>query len=581
MAQIDQYIKDAQQDDLGSEIANRAGSEATSQAKKAGKAVSKRIQDRLGITAVKNRMKAAAKKGLKGGMKAAFGAAKAGLSAVLSTSFGWVVIAAAVIIGIILITKLDADRQDRLIKEVSSDIIASEQEGSGVTETLTDEGVALLMADCPELKRGSISVEGGDVNATMEVNAKKIYSIFKAYGLNDECIAGILGNMQTEGSIDPTTVEGIYDEPHQIGPKKQAAVDTLDSYTSGTLFGLYASSGISINQNAYKASDGKYYCGIGLVQWTGPAAYQMLSVGEGSGQAWYSMEYQLAYMLSDAHYRPGFFADWKANQSTSVSDGCYHFSAGYEGNTVMAQAERQANSATWYSKMSSWSVDEAYYQSVLNLSKTMGGNAADAAKGKAAERCKTDVGAYDNSSMASAAVSYAYATSDEGNGNNGTDLYQRVHDNIFPGDAYYMSCDRGVACAVRWSGSDDDFPAGSTNVQYDHLQASPKWESLGMAGTLSASDLLPGDVFILDGHVFMYVGTEAVQAVHADKADPSSDSVSASFGERSPGCGADSTSILNRGGEDWIGRGQYEVFRCVQPDQSEVYKNAGMSSLVD
>ena len=33
MAQIDQYIKDAKQDDIGSEIADRAGQEAKSQAK--------------------------------------------------------------------------------------------------------------------------------------------------------------------------------------------------------------------------------------------------------------------------------------------------------------------------------------------------------------------------------------------------------------------------------------------------------------------------------------------------------------------------------------------------------------------
>ena len=173
MAQIDQYIKDAKQDDIGSEIADRAGQEAKSQAKKAGKAVSKRIQDRLGITALKNKVKVMTKKGVKAGAKAAFGAAKAGISALMSTPVGWVVIAATVIIGIVLISKMDADRRDRLIKEVSSDIIASEQEGSAVTETLTDEGVALLMADCPEVKRGSVSVEGGDVNATMEINADR------------------------------------------------------------------------------------------------------------------------------------------------------------------------------------------------------------------------------------------------------------------------------------------------------------------------------------------------------------------------------------------------------------------------
>lgn len=581
MAQLDEYIKDAEEHNLGKDVTDKAKEEGKKQAKKQLKKMSKDIQDMTGITKLKKKIKAKAKKGIKAGAKAAFGAAKTGISALMATPFGWVVLISGVIIGVVIISKIDDAAQERLIKAVSSEVISSEETGVGVTETLTEDGVAVLMNDCPELKTSSVSIEGVDVDATMEANAKKIYTVFKAYGLNDECIAGMLGNMQVEGSLDPTTVEGVYDEPYQIGPKKQAAVDSLDSYTSGTLFGLYASSGISINQDAYRASDGKYYAGIGLAQWTGPNAYQLLTVGASTGQPWYSMEYQLAYMLSDAHYRPGFFADWKANLSTSVSDGCYHFSEGFEGNTTMAQAERQQNSANWFSKMSSWSVDDTYYQSILNLSKSMGGAAADTAKGEAAKRCKSSTGVYDNSSIASAAVSYAYPTQDQGLGNNGTELYQRVHENIFPGDSYFMSCDRSVACAIRWSGSDDDFPAGPTGDQLAHMISSPKWESLGNAGSLSMDDLQPGDIFCLNGHVFMYTGSEIIQQIHGDKADPSSDSVSGSLDERSPGCGGDSSSIIARGGEDWSGRGQYEVFRCVQPDNSETYKNAGSSSILE
>ncbi|MDQ9831371.1 hypothetical protein RFX70_21560, partial [Acinetobacter baumannii] len=40
----------------------------------------------------------------------------------------------------------------------------------------------------------------------------------------------------------------------------------------------------------------------------------------------------------------------------------------------------------------------------------------------------------DNSSIANAAVSFAYETTDEGRGNNGTELFQRVHDYIWPGE---------------------------------------------------------------------------------------------------------------------------------------------------
>ena len=434
------------------------------------------------------------------------------------------------------------------------------------------------MSDCPEL----VKKESGEVDedAMMLKNAQSIFSVFKSYGLSDECISGILGNMSVEGGIDPTAMEAIYDEPQQMGPKKTEANADLDAHTQNVVFPAYASAGVSINKDAYRADDGKYYCGLGLVQWTGPGAYQMISVGKSTGAQWYQMEYQLAYMLSDAHYRPGFFADWKKNPSGSPSDAALFFAAKYEGNTIMAQDERCAAAQDWYEKMASWEVNDAYYQSVLALSNSMGGVASDDDIGNRADNCGTN-DAYNNSSMASAAVSYAYATQEQGNGNNGTSLYQTVHDNIFPGDPHYMSCDRSVACAVRWSGSDDEFPAGPTGTQLSYLMSSPKWKNLGDSASVTMDQLQPGDIFCLDGHIFMYTGKVLIQQIHGSAAAESSDSVSGSFEERSPGCGNDATDIIvNRNGQDWIGRGTYQIFRCVQPDQSDTYKNAGSSSAV-
>lgn len=578
MSHLDEYLKDAEQNNLGQDLKQEAKKQAKKQIKKPikkiGKRLKNRIMDVLGINRLKKMAKQGAKKVLKAGMRAAGTALKSFLTFLVSNPVGWVV-------GVILVTggvALASQLKEQDGKELTSILNESTNE-SGTIGGLSDDEIAVLMSDCPEL----VKKESGkvDEDATMLKNAQSIYSVFKSYGLSDASIAGILGNMSVEGSIDPTAIEAIYDEPQQMGPKKTKANEDLDAHTQNVVFPAYASNGVNINKDAYKGDDGKYYCGLGLVQWTGPGAYQMLAVGASTGAKWYQLEYQLAYMLSDAHYRPGFFAEWKSKPSDSPTDAALYFAKGYEGNTIMAQSERCTAAEDWYTKMADWEVNDAYYQSVLALSNSMGGVASDNDIGDRADNCGTN-DAYDNASIASAAVSYAYPTQAQGNGNNGTALYQTVHDNIFPGDPHYMSCDRSVACAVRWSGSDDEFPAGPTGTQLSYLLSSPKWKHLGDSASVSMKDLAPGDIFCLDGHIFMYTGTELIQKIHGSAAAETSDSVSGSFEERSPGCGNDTTDIVvNRKGQDWIDRGTYQVFRCIKPDQSSTYKNAGSSSAVD
>lgn len=586
MAQLDEYMKDAEENNLGKDAVNEAKKQAEGQAKKQVKkqvsGLRKRVMTKFfpGAEGAKKTAKKTVKTGAKKVLKAGAGAAKSAGAFLLSNPVGWVATGCIVAGTFFLIDKVNADYQNMVVQEASSELIESRQDGSGMSTELTEDGVAVLMSGCPD-EKDTASVGEIDSDASMEANAKAVYSVFKAYGLTDECIAGILSNLQVEASVDPTTIEGIYNEPHTIGTRKKAAFENLSNYTSGKLFGLYAKSGIGINKGAYKASDGKYYCGIGMVQWTGPGAYQMLSVGKDTGYEWYSLEYQLAYMVSDAHYRPGFFAEWKAHPSANASDAGTYFAHKYEGNTKLAQGARREKAEAWLAKMSSWQVDTSYYDSVVNLSTNMGGVAADAAMAQAQDNCPEEIGAYDNSSIAAAAVSYAYPKKAQGKKNNGTALYQQVHKAIFPGDPWFMSCDRSVACAIRWSGSDDTFPPGNTDAQYDYMLSSPKWQSVGKTDSVAVSDLQPGDIFILNGHVFMFTGPELIQQIHGKKADANSDSVSGSLNSRSPGCGNDSSSIIGRGGQDWSGRGLYEVFRCIQPDHSPKYQNAGGSAVLE
>lgn len=573
MANLNEYMKDADENNIGNDIQDFAKDKTKGAAKKAAKKGVNKILDKTGINAAKDALKAAAKKGTKAVAKAAGTAAKTGLKAffsfLVSNPIGWVIgiILIVLIIGLLVaLGNVGSSSGEEMALITGS--------SSGSSTLLSDDEVIILMNDCPVA-----TVDPGEVDedANTTRNAQQLYSVFKSYGLTDECIAGILGNLSTESGIDPTGIEGIYDEPFLLGPKKQAAIQDLSNYTQNTLFPMYGD--ISINHDAYRGTDGNYYCGLGLIQWTGPGAEKFLTVADSVGIQWYTLKYQLAYMVGDTHYRPGFFANWKANPDATPEDAATTFARDYEGNTVVDQEQRRMAARSWYEQMDSWTADAAFANSVLALAQSMGGEADDIAVGESADRCQTNSG-YDNSSMAAAAVSYAYPTKDQGNGNNGTELFQRLENNIF-GDGVYMSCDRGVAVAVRWSGSDDTYPAGNTNYQYDYLLTSPKWQSLGMAGSLSIEDLQPGDVFILDGHTFMYTGHDLIASVHGDAAAEDADSVSASYGERSPGCGNDTSQILGRGGVDWIeSRGQYEVFRCIQPDHSTTYQNAGSDAVM-
>ena len=116
-----------------------------------------------------------------------------------------------------------------------------------------------------------------------------------------------------------------------------------------------------------------------------------------------------------------------------------------------------------------------------------------------------------NSSIADAAVSYAYSKQVKlGDGYKGTKLWLKVFHAVYPGDVWERSCDRATATAVRWSGSDDEFPAGDCAEQHRYCSASDKWKTVGtFSGDTSV--LEPGDVLIMSGqHTCCYVGSDAI-----------------------------------------------------------------------
>lgn len=114
-------------------------------------------------------------------------------------------------------------------------------------------------------------------------------------------------------------------------------------------------------------------------------------------------------------------------------------------------------------------------------------------------------------------------------------MYIWLRDEVFPGDPYYASCDRSVATAVRWSGTDDTMPVGPTDVQYQYLQTSDKWERIDGWDQGKGTDMLePGDVLVTvnNGHIGMYLGEDAVEH-QWNNTEFSSDVEGADMGEAS------------------------------------------------
>ena len=445
---------------------------------------------------------------------------------------------------------------------------------------------------------------GGGPTGDAEEYALKAWAVAKAFGLSDEQAAGMLGNMQEESGMDPTTIEGIYDEPFDItAPQKAACVsnlpESLCDYTRTAMRQKYINSGFGIQawttsagctmagasgspriiSQAYEGTDGHFFPGIGLFGFTGPEGNALFNYAESTnGQYnWYDFDLQMAFIFdtTGGYARASWVESWKNQTVSSAADAAVQWNINFEGNASNFKgSEKAASAVSWYNRFKGTAGDTAYAQSIIALANTIQGGAQSSSYKKAVDGCagaKTVMA--DNSDLARAAVSYAYETVSEGNGNDGTELYRYVHDAVFPGDGYYQSCDRGVGTAVRWSGYDDNFPPGNTSVQDAYLANSPSWEFLGEF-TGDIDSLQPGDILITtaercgQGHVVLYVSNEIVKEKF-----PSSDAcfVSASFGERSPGC------------ETWasgkfVGEGYY-VYRNKQKSNPSQYTNVanGMS----
>lgn len=408
---------------------------------------------------------------------------------------------------------------------------------------------------------------GGSVNASQKEDdyAKMAYSVFKTYGMTDDAIAGILGNWSIESGIDPTIIEGFSGiEMYHIGPRKKQVLSHLDAYAKKC---AAAAGG---NYSGYGSCPG-----LGLGQWTSGRGLRLLAAAKKNNKKWYDMGFQLAYVLAEPQQYHARLNMRTYAKKKGVAACTQDWLLNWEGIDNGTLDKRTQAAEGWRKKMSGWRVDQKQANNILAMAKHMGTKATATAVNDAADNCaKAEQGA-DNSSLVKAALSYAWDSDDLAKGNDGTKLYQKVHRGIFPGDPHFQSCDRVVACAVRWSGTDIGYPAGSTAQQYQHDMSDKHWKKVGTTSSMHYSELKPGDIFLCNGvHTFLFVGNRAVKdsiasGMHKKSTTPANgDEVDGSLNQRSAGIGVDGRYSIEHGDGN-----TYTIFRNVKDDNSGKYKN--------
>lgn len=375
------------------------------------------------------------------------------------------------------------------------------------------------------------------------------------------------------------------------------------------------------------------WMGIGLGQWTNSRNIMLLNYAEGKSREWYDLDVQLMYMLG-TDGKAEWVQQWKGTYtsdtySTTVTVGTgddarevtYTYTNGmeYDGEPLDTAAviayctddfasnwevcndgsidSRVQAAFMWYRIITEWKDGVDYTlgtgSSLWSSLESVSVTAGDVTQQSGARSC-TDVYFMGNSSIAEAAVSYAWGPGQDDH-NKGTLCWQHLYSTINPGDPYFMSCDRTVALAVRWSGADSDYPWGNTATQLEYLFEEDANYRAMLAGELSggmSSDtawwmevdtssahskeellalLRPGDILIRNddvsvpagfnntgvGHTLIYTGNEIIRR-RWPTADAGYCIVSGSIDERSPSVGTFFYTDYDPNGK---GYESYYVFR--------------------
>lgn len=205
--------------------------------------------------------------------------------------------------------------------------------------------LASTVIDCQVNTTQTAALENTDadgIEAVQLKNAKTIYSVLSAWGMSDANVAGILGNWQAESGIDPTSVQNNSAPRYQMDENKHAAAADLNN-------------------------------GIGLGQWTSGRNERLRQFAAASGNDWWTLTTQLAFMISDTEGANATIAKDMivTDQGTPAKAAMFFHDEWERSADTEAMAERRSDyAAKWFALMSGWEQDHALADSVLGQAGT-------------------------------------------------------------------------------------------------------------------------------------------------------------------------------------------------------------------
>lgn len=190
-------------------------------------------------------------------------------------------------------------------------------------------------------------------NAAIVASPKheELFNQLKARGYSDYAASGIMGAWEEESHNNANTLEGDYFLHPDIKDVTSTPIK-FSEYAEKRLFPGLAKSNISINKDAYKGEDGKYYPGLGLAQWTGPRSKKLLDIARSKGKSWTDHSVQMDYFDSEMEGKSEIYDT--LNRKDSPSSAAEYFTRQFEGcNKDSWISKRKAHAEDIYKKYGS------------------------------------------------------------------------------------------------------------------------------------------------------------------------------------------------------------------------------------
>lgn len=253
---------------------------------------------------------------------------------------------------------------------------------NSTTDAIRSDGdvVNCVVSNSKTSDAASLTSSVGDVSQMQKDNAEKIYSVMHEIGYDDNFIAGVLGNFQIESGIDPTSIETIYTEPYQIGPRKKHAIE------------------VGFDVMRIDASYGSTYpaiktVGRGLGQWTNERGDMLIMYAKKLQKDWFDAGVQLAFMIGSDTRKE--YMKSRINSKMSVEEATSDFLVQWEGNPGDKVGQRTAQAKFWRAQIKDFQVQKEYADSIINsmdvdMADLNHSLALSASRSKKAKECITE-----------------------------------------------------------------------------------------------------------------------------------------------------------------------------------------------